>query len=133
MLFNKVNAQSISPIKNDTVIIKGNNSSNSFLDQTIQVPFANRVQRKYITSSVSSVSGEVLKRINTPFLSNTLYGQLSGLHVQQGGGSPGNTDFPSLFVRGRQTFQDNSVLILVDGFESNWFTLLPEEIETVTV
>jgi TonB-linked SusC/RagA family outer membrane protein len=133
ILLSAVNAQSISTAINDTLKTKENNSFNSFLDQTIQVPFANRVQRKYITSSVSSVSGEVLKRINTPFLSNTLYGQLSGLHVQQGGGSPGNTDFPSLFVRGRQTFQDNSVLVLVDGFESNWFTLLPEEIESVTV
>ena len=133
MLLNTVDAQSNSTALSDTLNSKENNSKNSFLDQTIQVPFANRVQRKYITSSVSSVSGEVLKRINTPFLSNTLYGQLSGLHVQQGGGSPGNTDFPSLFVRGRQTFQDNSVLVLVDGFESNWFTLLPEEIESVTV
>ena len=44
-----------------------------------------------------------------------------------------NTDFPSLFIRGRQTFQDNSVLVLVDGFESNWFTLLPEEIESVDI
>ncbi len=133
LLLNTVDAQSISQVQNDTLIVNGNNSKNSFIDQTIQVPFANRVQRKYITSAVSSVSGETLKRINTPFLSNTLFGQLSGLYVQQSGGSPGNTDYPSLFVRGRQTFQDNSVLVLVDGFESNWFTLLPEEIESVTV
>jgi TonB-linked SusC/RagA family outer membrane protein len=133
LLLNTVDAQSIAQVQNDTLIVNGNNSKNSFIDQTIQVPFANRVQRKYITSSVSSVNGETLKRINTPFLSNTLFGQLSGLYVQQSGGSPGNTDYPSLFVRGRQTFQDNSVLVLVDGFESNWFTLLPEEIESVTV
>ena len=133
LLMNTVNAQSMSQVQNDTLMANGNNLKNSFLDQTIQVPFANRVQRKYTTSAFSTVSGEVLKRINTPFLSNTLYGQLSGLYVQQSGGSPGNTDYPSLFVRGRQTFQDNSVLVLVDGFESNWFTLLPEEIESITV
>lgn len=133
LLFNTVDAQSISQMQSDTLVVDGKNSKNSFIDQTIQVPFANRIQRKFITSAVSSVSGETLKRINTPFLSNTLYGQLSGLYVQQSGGAPGNTDYPSLFVRGRQTFQDNSVLVLVDGFESNWFTLLPEEIESVTV
>jgi TonB-linked SusC/RagA family outer membrane protein len=133
MLFNTLDAQISLNIVNDSVTTKGSDSKSTFLDQIIQVPFANRIQRKYITGSVSSVSGETLKKINTPFLSNTLFGQLSGLHVQQGGGSPGNTDFPSLFIRGRQTFQDNSVLVLVDGFESNWFTLLPEEIESVTV
>ena len=130
---NSLNAQRSINLVNDSVLIKDNDFKNTFIDQIIQVPFANRVERKYITNSVSSVSGEKLKKINTPFLSNTLFGQLSGLHVQQGGGSPGNTDFPSLFVRGRQTFQDNSVLVLVDGFESNWFTLLPDEIESVTV
>jgi TonB-linked SusC/RagA family outer membrane protein len=131
--FNLVDVHSQPSIINDSLKIKDNDLKSTFINQIIQVPFANRIERKYITSSVSSVSGEKLKKINTPFLSNTLFGQLSGLHVQQGGGSPGNTDYPSLFARGRQTFQDNSVLVLVDGFESNWFTLLPDEIESVTV
>ena len=131
--FNLVDVHSQPSIINDSLKIKDNDLKSTFIDQIIQIPFANRIERKYITSSVTSVSGEKLKKINTPFLSNTLFGQLSGLHVQQGGGSPGNTDYPSLFARGRQTFQDNSVLVLVDGFESNWFTLLPDEIESVTV
>jgi TonB-linked SusC/RagA family outer membrane protein len=131
--FNLVDVHSQPSIINDSLKIKDNDLKSTFIDQIIQIPFANRIERKYITSSVTSVSGEKLKKINTPFLSNTLFGQLSGLHVQQGGGSPGNTDYPSLFARGRQTFQDTSVLVLVDGFESNWFTLLPDEIESVTV
>ena len=131
--FNLVDVHSQPSIINDSLKIKDNDLKSTFIDQIIQIPFANRIERKYITSSVTSVSGEKLKKINTPFLSNTLFGQFSGLHVQQGGGSPGNTDYPSLFARGRQTFQDNSVLVLVDGFESNWFTLLPDEIESVTV
>ena len=105
--FNLVDVHSQPSIINDSLKIKDNDLKSTFIDQIIQIPFANRIERKYITSSVTSVSGEKLKKINTPFLSNTLFGQLSGLHAQQGGGSPGNTDYPSLFARGRQTFQDN--------------------------
>ena len=92
LLLNSLYAQSVKNLQEDTVLLKGNHSNNSFFDQTIRVPFSKSVQRRYTTSSVSSVSGDALKHINTPFLSNTLYGQLSGLYVQQGGGSPGDTD-----------------------------------------
>ncbi len=105
----------------------------SFLNDSINTAFGKRQIRSLTTASTSTVSGEMLKRINTPNLGNTLFGRLSGLNVSQTGSAPGNNDNPGLSLRGRQTFQDNGVLVLVDGFETNWSTLMPDEIESVTV
>ncbi len=130
---NAVFANSEKSSSDSVIIKKASNESNNFLNQSIQLPFANRVTRKYTTASIASVSGEVLKKSNTPLLSNTLFGQLSGLYVSQASGALGNSDYPSLMVRGRQTFQDNNLLVLVDGFESNWSSLTPDEIENITI
>ena len=74
---NAVFANSEKSSSDSVIIKKASNESNNFLNQSIQLPFANRVTRKYTTASIASVSGEVLKKINTPLLSNTLFGQLS--------------------------------------------------------
>jgi TonB-linked SusC/RagA family outer membrane protein len=105
----------------------------SFNNDLVHLPFGPTIESRKNTAALSMIKGDRLKGVNTPTLGNTLMGQLSGLYVSQSGGAQGNTDFPGLFVRGRQTFQDNNVLVLVDGFETNWFSLLPEEIESVSV
>jgi TonB-linked SusC/RagA family outer membrane protein len=105
----------------------------SFLNKKQSVAFGPAQKRTEITSSVSSVSSSLLKSINTPNIGNTLFGRLAGLHVTQSGSAPGNNDAPGLSIRGRQTFQDNNVMVLVDGFETNWSNILVDEIETVTV
>ena len=102
-------------------------------DQRIKTAFGPYVTRRHTTASLSTVSSATLRKTNTPALGNTLFGRLSGLHVDQSGSAPGNNDNPSLSIRGRQTFQDNNLMVLVDGFETNWWTLMPDEIESVTV
>lgn len=104
-----------------------------FLSEKVQHAFGKPQQRVLTTSSISTIQTDVLKRTNTPNLGNTLFGRLSGLYVSQAGSAPGNNDNPGLSLRGRQTFQDNGVMVLVDGFETNWSTLMPDEIESVTV
>jgi TonB-linked SusC/RagA family outer membrane protein len=120
-------------IKDSSVILyKGEEASSKWEEMQPQL-FSKAIQRNKSTAAIASIAGNDAKKVNTPLLGNTLMGQLSGLYVAQSGGAPGNTDFPSLFIRGRQTFQDNSILVLVDGFESNWFSLLPDEIATISV
>ena len=60
--FNLVDVHSQPSIINDSLKIKDNDLKSTFIDQIIQIPFANRIERKYITSSVTSVSGEKLKK-----------------------------------------------------------------------
>jgi TonB-linked SusC/RagA family outer membrane protein len=105
----------------------------SFLFKNVSIAFGNDQNRSKLISSMSTTQGETLRRFNTPNLGNTLFGQLAGLHISQTGSAPGNNDNPSFSVRGRQTFQDNGAMVLVDGFETNWNTIMPDEIETVSV
>jgi TonB-linked SusC/RagA family outer membrane protein len=84
-----------------------------------------------VTSALSSVKGSDLKKSFTSNLANTLYGRLPGLTVRQGSGEPG-ADSPTLNGRGISTFgTSSSLLVIVDGFESTFEQLDPEEVETV--
>ena len=83
-----------------------------------------------------SVSGKQLAKIPAANLTNTLYGQLNGLMVRQNNGQPG-FDQASLFMRGRSTYDNNTIVCYVDGFQvdlSFYFQYLsPNEIESITL
>lgn len=86
-----------------------------------------------VSGAISTVPGNELQKSYTLNLGNTLYGRLSGLTVMQGGGEPG-LQSPSLRIRGLNTFNSGTaVLIIVDGFESPYDHLVPEEIESMTL
>ncbi len=71
------------------------------------------------TAAVSTVAGHTLNGTTMPNLYNTLSGQLPGLFVIQGNGTPGN-DNPQMFIRGIGSYglgYANSAKIFVDGFE----------------
>ena len=64
---------------------------------------------------------------------NRLEGHLPGLTVLQSNNEPG-LDSPTLYSRGVGTFgAKKNPLIIVDGFESFYEQLVPEEIESVTL
>lgn len=88
---------------------------------------------KYITSAISSVTGEELAKTFTSNFANTLAGRLPGLTVMLNGFEPGN-DSPTLYSRGVSTFDaSNSPLVLVDGFQAPYEYLNPNEIESVNL
>jgi TonB-linked SusC/RagA family outer membrane protein len=87
------------------------------------------------SASVSSVSGESLEQTPVANLTNTLYGRISGLTVQQGSGEPGY-DGAGFSIRGVGTYDNSSLTIYVDGFQttSSYFQYLsPSEIESIAV
>lgn len=84
-----------------------------------------------VTEAQNVVKGEDL-RVTSSALSNALYGRLPGLTVVQGSGEPGN-DSPTMFIRGLSSYRNNRVLTFVDGFESTFDELVPDEIESITV
>lgn len=87
------------------------------------------------SKSISSVSGQVLYHTPTANITNTLYGVLPGLIVTQGSGEPGN-DAASLSIRGNATYNNNNIVVYVDGFQStlSYFQYLSaSEIESVSV
>ena len=86
-----------------------------------------------VTRSVSTIDASQLdKSVSTNFGAK-LHGRLPGLTVSQTNNEPG-LETLSLYSRGVGTFgPGRNILILVDGFESFYDQLIPEEIETVTL
>ncbi|WP_304064221.1 SusC/RagA family TonB-linked outer membrane protein [Pedobacter glucosidilyticus] len=105
----------------------------TFLEYDVNVLFGPSVKRSALSSAISTVKAEDTRSFNTPKFGNTLLGQLSGLYVSAAAGAPGDNDNPGFSIRGRQTFSDNGLVILVDGFETDYNNLLADEIESVSV
>lgn len=104
----------------------------TFLDHSIIQPFGKPVDKKHSTYSVSTVLAEDLRSFNNTSIGNTLAGKLTGLSVAQTGGAPGLTS-ASMYVRGVQSFVDPSIMVVVDGFQTDWSTILPDEVESIQV
>ena len=85
-----------------------------------------------ITSSIDIVYSDRLEKssLNNPL--ESLYGELSGLMVLQNAGTPWERS-PSMYLRGLGTLNDNSILVLVDGFERDMASLALSDIESVSV
>lgn len=102
-------------------------------------PFIKVVDGAYgkIRRSTSSSAMDVLTadRIEATSFTNTHHttiGQLAGLTTILGNGEPGSNGL-TFRVRGNNTFGDNTPLVLVDGFESDFAHINNFEIENITV
>ena len=93
------------------------------------------IEKSTSVTGTSSVSGTVLYKTPVANITNTLYGVLPGLFVKQGSGEPGY-DGASLSIRGQGTYDNNSLIIYVDGFQTtaSYFAYLsPSEIESIAL
>ena len=100
----------------------------------VQDPYLKIAQSNAVTS-VPTISGSILYKTPVPNITNTLYGLLPGLTVQQKSGEPGY-DGASLSIRGIGTYDNASLVIYVDGFQttSSYFQYLsPSEIESISI
>lgn len=98
--------------------------------------FGTDIPKEISTASVSTVYDSSIRNINTPNLGNMLAGQLTGLNVSQTGSAPGYQDWPWLLIRGKASFlgnDGNDIKVVVDGFETKWYNLVPDEIESISV
>ncbi|WP_242095151.1 SusC/RagA family TonB-linked outer membrane protein [Aestuariivivens sediminicola] len=114
-------------VKTKKVKVQLNNS-----DKRVNLGFGLSKSVDETTSSIDVVYSDELEKssLNNPL--ESLYGQLTGLMVLQNGGEPWNRN-PSINIRGRGTLNNNSVLVIVDGFERNLSTLALLDIESVSV
>jgi len=66
-------------------------------------------------------------------LSQTLEGKLAGTTILSTSAMPTGTA-PKIYVRGTSTYNTSAgALVLIDGFEGDWNSLLPEEVNSVEV
>lgn len=99
----------------------------------VQVGFGQELRKKELASSVGYADRKKLERVTSLDVGSTLFGQIQGLCVFQNAGYFADDRSPGLNIRGQATTRDNSILILIDGVERPLNTILPEEIESVTV
>ena len=85
-----------------------------------------------VTSSISTLGYKSLDKFTVINPANALYGQLPGLFVLQNGGTPWARN-PDMFIRGVGTLNNNSILVVVDGFERPFTSLNMDEIESISV
>jgi len=99
----------------------------------VQVGNGQEVKKEEIASSIGFIGKEKLEKITSHDVGNTLFGQLQGLRVFQNTGYFPDDRMPGLNIRGQATTQDGSILVLIDGVERPLNTVLPEEIESISV
>ncbi len=97
-----------------------------FLDEVVVVGYGVQSKAK-LTSAVSTINNETLKKLPVPNVSNGLEGLASGLFVRQGSGEPGFSG-SSFEVR-----NFGNALVIVDGSPGNLDDLDPNEIENISV
>ena len=88
-----------------------------------------------LTGSIATISGEALVKSASPNLGTALAGKVAGLYIDTGNGAPG-FDNPAVRIRGTNTFNNSSALIVIDGIPNRAGGLgriNPADIESISV
>ncbi len=101
-------------------------TGDSALDEVVVVGYGTR-KKVNLTGAVSTVQSQDLVKVPAANVSEALIGKAPGLFTKQNTGVPGN-DFANLSIRGY-----DAPLVLVDGVETSWTRMDPNEIESVSV
>ncbi|MEJ7692877.1 SusC/RagA family TonB-linked outer membrane protein, partial [Daejeonella sp.] len=101
---------------------------------SLRIPTLNgKIPLKYITGSVSYISGEQVNTIPGSNRINSVIGRLPGFAISQTDGLPGS-ESSSLSIRGYHTFSGlNSPLVLINGRRDDETMLEPNDIESITI
>lgn len=86
-----------------------------------------------VNGAMNTVEGTDILSSFTFNTGKNLAGRIPGLTVLSSSSEPGN-DNPAIYIRGRNTFgTGQGVLVIVDGVESAYENLVPQEIQSISV
>ncbi|HSC39153.1 MAG TPA: SusC/RagA family TonB-linked outer membrane protein, partial [Chitinophagaceae bacterium] len=108
--------------------------SNESLSEAVVVGY-NTQKKATLTGSISVVKGSDLVKSPQADISNSLAGRFSGIIANNRGGEPGY-DGSSITIRGLATFNNNDVLVVVDGIPGQLGglgRLNPHDIQSISV
>ena len=100
------------------------------LDDAVIVGYGTQ-KKVNLTGAVASVSTKELEGKPIANALEGLQGTTPGLVIQQGSSTPGGS--PSLNIRGYNTMNDNSPLVIIDGIEGSIANINPADIEQISV
>ncbi len=102
------------------------------LDDVVVIGYGTQ-KRGNLTGAISTVSGAELEKVPTTSVAEAIVGRLPGVQVTAADGSP-DADITILIRGGGSITQDNTPLILVDGFEvSSLKDIPPTDVESIDV
>lgn len=121
------------PVGNKSVISVILKEDSQALDEVVVVGFGTQ-KKLNLTGAVTAVTGQEMTKRPVTNAATMLQGQVPGLRVNQGLGTPGD-DKTSFRVRGQGTFSDagSDPLVLVNGVPGSINNLDPSMIESVSV
>ena len=105
-------------------------TAGSHASQPVNLGFG--IEQTLGESTMSVALSNDINRRSSKNIGNSLYGQVLGLTTLQGTGDYASFE-PTFFVRGLQSLNGSSPLIMVDGIERNITNISPEEVERVIV
>ena len=101
------------------------------LDEVAVVGYG--VQKKAnLTGSVAHISAEAIESRSVASVSAALAGQIPGVTAIQSSGAPGSQT-ASITIRGTNSINGGSPLVIVDGVPGSMNTIDPQDIESLTV
>ena len=113
---------------NVAIVLKDDSQT---LDELVVVGYG--VQKKEnLTGAVASMNAEKLATRPVSSLSSALAGEMAGVTAVQTSGAPGGQN-ASITVRGQNSVNAASPLVIVDGVPGSMNVINPAEIESVTV
>lgn len=102
------------------------------IDEVVVVGYASQ-KKVNLSGSVASVNmDDIAEKRPVTNLSSGLAGMAAGVSVTSSSNMPGN-DNASILVRGQGTLNNSAPLIIIDGVESNINTVMPSDVESMTV
>lgn len=102
------------------------------LDEVVVVGYGS-MERKQITSAVSSINTDELPKVAATSPVQQLQGRIAGLNISKPSGSDPNAS-PDILIRGMTSIQGGSPLIIVDGVVVGSMDIVsPEDIESFSV
>ena len=121
------------PVGNKSVISVILKEDSQALDEVVVVGFGTQ-KKLNLTGAVTAVTGEEMAKRPVTNTATMLQGQVPGLRVNQGLGTPGD-ESTSFRVRGQGTFSSagSDPLVLINGVPGSISNLDPSVIESVSV
>lgn len=120
----------------ETSVVAGENiiirlPNNPYKEVIIPVAYG-KIDRVRTSAAVDMINFDILEDHSFVNTQHSLIGKLASVTTIQNSGLPGNDNL-NFYIRGKSSFNSNSPLILVDGFESSMAHLSNFEIENVSV
>ena len=114
----------------DIVLTEGANE----LDEVVVTGYGTQ-KKATLTGSIATIGGGELEKSSSPNLGTALAGKVAGVFIDQNNGAPG-ADTPAVRIRGTNTFNNSSALVVIDGIPDRAGGLArinPADIESISV